>query len=362
MAADRAPGAPPVAAPLLAWARAAGRHDLPWQHPATAYRVWISEVMLQQTRVATVIPYFERFVARFPALPRLAQAPLGDVLALWSGLGYYARARNLHAAARICAQKHAGKLPGSPAGLAALPGIGRSTANAIAALAHGERAAILDANAKRVLARYHAVPGWPGKRRVEKALWQFAEQETPQKNAPAYTQAIMDLGATVCTRRAPACAHCPLACGCAAHRLGRETEFPAPRPSRVRPLRRRRYAWIERNGAILFEQRPPAGVWGGLLCLPELPEGVAPQAWCRERLGLIPLASREMRGFEHGFTHFRLDARVTALETHGEVAGEAGRYRWLAPGKACKLGLPAPLRHYLAAASVQPSVSAGEAG
>lgn len=307
--------------------------------------------MLQQTQVTTVIPYFERFVTHLPDLPSLARAELSDVLALWSGLGYYARARNLHAAARRCLEDNGGKLPDTPEALQALPGIGRSTAAAIMALAHNERAAILDGNVKRVLARYHAVAGWPGKRATEQKLWQLAEQQTPRNKAAAYTQAIMDLGASVCTRKSPACGQCPLSIHCLAHAAGREAEFPAPRPKRERPLRKRRYARIERDGAILFEQRPPAGVWGGLLCLPEVDDNVDARTWCSERLGLRPAAAREMSGFHHEFTHFRLAARIVALEVEGEAIRDGRRYCWLSPDEALHKGLPAPIRSWLEAES-----------
>lgn len=339
---------PPIAPPLLAWARTHGRHDLPWQHPATPYRVWLSEVMLQQTQVATVIPYFERFVARFPDLGELARADLAEVLALWSGLGYYARARNLHAAANRCLETNDGKLPSTREGLEALPGIGRSTAAAIVALAHGGRAAILDGNAKRVLARYHAIGGRPGERAAEKRLWHLADTETPASHVAAYTQAIMDLGASVCTRANPACEVCPLAPSCLAHASNRETDFPAPRPRRNRPLRKKHYARIERDGELLFEQRPPHGIWGGLLCLPEITDNAEAEVWCRERLGLQAKSARELAGFHHEFTHFRLNARVIALEVSGEAVMEGERYRWIAPGTALKMGLPAPIRNWLA--------------
>lgn len=344
MAAERAPIAPR----LIEWGRTHGRHDLPWQQPPTPYRVWVSEIMLQQTQVATVIPYFERFMARFPALAALAEAELSEVLALWSGLGYYARARNLHAAARRCREAHGGKLPVTLDELTALPGIGRSTAGAILALAHDLPAPILDGNAKRVLARYHAVPGWPGENAVGRELWRLAEKETSRQQAASYTQAIMDLGATICTRAAPACARCPLEANCEAHAAGREASFPAPRPNRPRPLRERRYAWIERAGKVLFEERPPTGVWGGLLCLPELPDALAPETWC-ETLGLAARSCRELPGFRHEFTHFRLAARVIALTVEGDTVRDANRYCWLTDDAALYAGLPAPIRNYIRA-------------
>lgn len=340
---------PPIAPPLLAWAKLHGRHDLPWQRPATPYRVWISEVMLQQTRVVTVVPYFLRFMERFPSLAALAGAELPEVLALWSGLGYYARARNLHAAARLCRESHGGKLPATLEELEALPGIGRSTAAAILALAHDRRAPILDGNARRVLARYHTLSGRPGENTVSRQLWRLSELETPASKARAYTQAIMDLGATLCTRATPGCPRCPLASGCAAHALGRETAFPSPRARRARPLRRRRYAWIEHEGTLLLERRAPTGVWGGLLCLPELPEDAKPDDWCRETLGLLTISYRELPGFEHEFTHFRLVAGVVALRVAVEAVHETGRYLWLGREAVLAEGLPAPIRGYILA-------------
>ncbi len=314
--------------------------------------------MLQQTQVATVIPYFSRFLERFPTLAALAAAELSEVLALWSGLGYYARARNLHAAARRCRDACGGELPKTPEALAALPGIGRSTAAAIVALAHDRRAPILDGNARRVIARYHTVAGSPTKSAVARELWRLADMETPTADARAYTQAIMDLGATLCTRTTPDCLRCPLASGCAAHATGRETEFPTSRTALARPLRKRRYAWIERAGAILLERRAPSGVWGGLLCLPEVPDDVQPDDWCRDTLGLRAVSCREFPGFQHEFTHFRLDASVVALAAAGEVAREAGRYRWLGREAALAEGLPAPIRSYILAQGTLESASA----
>jgi len=349
MAAAEAEPRAPIAPALLAWARRHGRHDLPWQHPVTPYRVWVSEIMLQQTQAATVVPYFERFMQRLPDLRALADALLDDVLALWSGLGYYARARNLHRAAQLCIETHGGELPATLDELVALPGIGRSTAGAILALGHGRRASILDGNVKRVLARYHAVPGWPGKAATLRALWEFAERETPRRNVAAYTQAIMDLGATLCTRAAPGCERCPLAKDCAARLAGTQALYPGPRPRRERPRRTTAFAWIETGGRLLLEQRPPSGIWGGLLCLPEIPGAQDPHDWCRQVFGAPPDAVSEQPGFEHEFTHFRLSAEVVALDAPQRAAKDAPMLRWMPPQAALAAGLPAPIRRYIEA-------------
>ena len=260
----------PFARALLAWFDRHGRHDLPWQRDPTPYRVWVSEIMLQQTRVAAVIPYFERFTARFPDVDALAGAGLDEVLGLWSGLGYYARGRNLHAAARAVCANHGGRFPDTLEELVALPGIGRSTAGAILALAFGRRQPILDGNAKRVLARYHAVAGWPGESRVGARLWSLAERLTPCRRVGDYTQAIMDLGATLCTRTRPTCLLCPLADGCRAHALGDPVRFPAPRPKRAYPTREKLLVVMrDAGGRVLVERRPPSGIWGGLWSFPE---------------------------------------------------------------------------------------------
>ncbi|MDQ2694431.1 MAG: A/G-specific adenine glycosylase, partial [Pseudomonadota bacterium] len=272
---------------VLDWHDRHGRKNLPWQQAPTPYRVWVAEIMLQQTQVATVIPYYRRFLARFPDIAALADAPLDDVLHLWSGLGYYARARNLHRAAVILRDRHGGELPLDFAALRALPGIGRSTAGAILAQAAGRRHAILDGNVRRVLARYHAVAGWPGQAAVNDALWEYAEGHTPHDRLAAYTQAMMDLGALVCTRRRPACAACPLAGGCQAHAQGRETDYPETRPRRQLPVRATRMLLLcAATGEVLLERRPPSGVWGGLWSFPECPPAADVAGWCRETLGL----------------------------------------------------------------------------
>ncbi|HKN79229.1 MAG TPA: A/G-specific adenine glycosylase, partial [Lysobacter sp.] len=230
---------------LLAWFDVSGRHDLPWQHPRTPYRVWLSEVMLQQTQVRVVIPYFERFVAAMPDVRALAAASLDEVTALWSGLGYYARARNLHAAAKACVEHHDGDLPRDLAALMALPGIGRSTAGAILSQAWGDRFPILDGNVKRVLARVHGIEGWPGLPAIEKRMWAIAEAQLPDARMADYTQAQMDFGATLCTRADPACVLCPLQSACVALREGRVDELPTPKPGKPLPERRALMLWIE---------------------------------------------------------------------------------------------------------------------
>ncbi|HEV2285107.1 MAG TPA: A/G-specific adenine glycosylase, partial [Steroidobacteraceae bacterium] len=262
--------ASPIAAPLLEWRARAGRHDLPWQTDRTAYRVWVSEIMLQQTQVAAVRPYYERFMRRFPDVGSLAAAAVDEVLHLWSGLGYYARARNLHRAAAIICARHGGEFPRTFAAVAELPGIGRSTAGAILALAHGERHPILDGNVRRVLARYFGVTQGLATAAAVRRLWELAERCTPHAHLPEYTQAIMDLGATVCVRVRPQCASCPLGAGCVARRTGRQREIPAPRAVRARRTREVFMLVARRaDGSVLLERRPESGVWGGLWCLPE---------------------------------------------------------------------------------------------
>ena len=331
----------PFARALLAWFDRHGRHDLPWQRDATPYRVWVSEIMLQQTRVAAVIPYFERFTARFPDVDALAGAELDEVLGLWSGLGYYARGRNLHAAARAVRANHGGRFPDTFEALVALPGVGRSTAGAILALAFGRRYPILDGNAKRVLARYHAVAGWPGEPRVGERLWAFAERHTPRRRVGDYTQAIMDLGATLCTRTRPTCLLCPLADGCRAHALGDPAGFPAPRPKRAYPTREKLLVVMrDAGGRVLVERRPPSGIWGGLWSFPEASadldlESAAAAAAAARRLRLRPGRVRALAPVEHGFTHFRLRATPVVASVEplpGRVAdAESESVRWVGP-------------------------------
>ncbi len=259
-----------VAANLLKWHKKHGRHDLPWQHPRTPYRVWLSEIMLQQTQVSTVIGYFDAFVREFPTLESLARAPSEQVMQLWAGLGYYSRARNLHQSARICLNEHGGELPTSFEGLMALPGIGRSTAGAILSQAHGQAYAIMDGNAKRVLTRFHAVSGDVSSASVLKQLWQLAESHLPSSRLADYTQALMDLGATLCTRSRPDCLNCPLARQCQAFQHNAVARYPNKKPGKTIP-KRETYALIllSKDNEILLEQRPDTGIWGGLFSLPE---------------------------------------------------------------------------------------------
>ncbi len=328
---------PTFANRVLNWWQTHGRHDLPWQIERTPYRVWLSEIMLQQTQVVTVVPYFQRFVARFPELSDLAAAELDEVMALWSGLGYYARARNLHAAARVCLQLHDGQLPECPEALRELPGIGESTANAIIAQAHNRRAPILDGNVKRVLARHAAIAGWPGKAAVLRKLWAEAEQRTPPDHARDYTQAIMDLGAMVCRRTRPACCDCPVAGDCQARARGVVEKLPERRKPRPRPRHSTRLVVMEDSqGRILLERRPPAGIWGGLWSLPELDDD-------RQ-----PATATQLASIEHHFTHFVLDIHPVKVSVSRPSELADGQHRqWLSPNEALSCGLPRPVRQII---------------
>jgi A/G-specific adenine glycosylase len=334
-----------VAPVLLAWFGRHGRKDLPWQCAATPYRVWVSEIMLQQTQVATVIPYYERFVARFPDVASLAAAPVDEVLHLWSGLGYYARARNLHRAAQAIVSEHGGGFPADFEAVHALPGVGRSTAGAILALSRGERHAILDGNVKRVLARFFGVEGWPGLPAVQARLWTLAQACTPEGEVAAYTQAIMDLGATLCTRSRPACDRCPLAAGCAARAEGRQAALPAPRP-RPRARRRERahvLVVLREDASVLLERRPTTGLWGGLWGLPQFGTESEALDWSRERLGVSEPRLEPWPAFTHSFTHFDLELVPLALRLEAVAAVEGAGYVWYNSRAPAKVGLAAPV-------------------
>ena len=335
---------------LIRWQVRHGRHDLPWQSTRDPYRVWLSEVMLQQTQVATVIPYYERFLARFPDVKSLAGAPLDEVLALWSGLGYYSRARNLHAAAQVVVESYGTRFPRTREALAALPGVGRSTAAAIAVFAFGKREAILDGNVKRVLARQFAVRGYPGEKRIENRLWKLAESQLPARNIERYTQALMDLGAGVCTRKQPACASCPLRMSCEAHARGKAEAYPEPRPRRVVPRKKTSMLLLLCEGEVLLEKRPPAGVWGGLWCLPEMPVGADPREYCGRRFGARLAHAERLPVLRHGFTHFSLQVTPVVCRLHGAAtsASEPGQV-WLPLEEAAKAAIPALVRKLLLA-------------
>lgn len=297
---------------LLHWFDQHGRKDLPWQKNITPYRVWVSEIMLQQTQVTTVIPYYEKFMQRFPDVESLANASQDDVLHHWSGLGYYARARNLHQCAQILVKEFNSDFPDSIEDIIALPGIGRSTAGAIQALARNQRHPILDGNVKRVLTRLYAIEGWPGIKKVENKLWQIADQHTPHECISDYTQAIMDLGATVCTRSKPRCHECPVTNLCTAHKEGKETTFPESKPKKTLPIRKTALLVLtNKKGEVLLEKRPPSGIWGGLWSLPEWDgkslDNKQLNNWCHDNLGFKLDHIEYKSGFRHTFSHYHLD-------------------------------------------------------
>lgn len=336
-----------LATRLLSWFDDSGRKDLPWQSQANAYRVWVSEIMLQQTQVATVIPYFNSFIARFPNVRSLAAAELDEVLHHWTGLGYYARARNMHKTAITIAADHDGELPRGVDALIELPGIGRSTAGAIASIAQNLRAPILDGNVKRVLARFHALGGYPGGSKTAKELWAHAEIHTPQTRLPDYTQAIMDLGATICLRAAPRCAECPLAPRCEARRTDSIAQFPGRKPRQNRPTRTSRFFIIhDAAGSCLLERRPDHGVWGGLWTPPERPTEQTVAGICRE----FSIAEKDLvqhsvaATFRHTFSHFHLEIEPVYLQISRppSLIADTERLRWRSPGGNEPLGLSAP--------------------
>jgi len=342
---------------LIDWQKQHGRHQLPWQGTRDAYRIWLSEIMLQQTQVATVIPYYARFLDSFPDVAALAAAPTETVMAHWSGLGYYTRARNLHRCAQQVVSNYAGRFPSDPETLASLPGIGKSTAAAIAAFAFGARAAILDGNVKRVFCRVFGVEGFPGQAAVEKNLWQRAEAMLPAREIEAYTQGLMDLGATLCTRTRPACDRCPMQSRCIAHASGRTAELPARKPKKAIPEKSTVMLVVMHEGEILMEQRPPEGIWGGLLSLPELNRLFSENSDVDldEQLALALSSFGDideimmLSSFVHGFTHYRLSVmpvQVTLRQRH--VMAAQSDYQWRALARISDAALPSPVRKLLA--------------
>jgi len=339
---------------VVRWQKKHGRHDLPWQKTRNAYRIWLSEIMLQQTQVATVIPYYRRFLARFPDVATLAAAGEDDVLKLWSGLGYYSRARNLHRAAHTIVTAHGGRVPRDVAALIALPGIGRSTAAAISVFAFGARHAILDGNVKRLFARRFGVHGYPGEAKVAAALWRETERQLPARAIESYTQGLMDLGAAVCTRTKPRCDACPLAADCVALARAAIKKFPAPRPRKVLPQRHTRMLVLLHARQVLLEKRAPTGIWGGLWSLPEVASGADIIALCKERYGAAVATHEAMPKIAHGFTHFKLDIVPHKLVI-ARVAPRAAApgVMWLALDDALGAALPAPVRRILAALAAE---------
>jgi A/G-specific adenine glycosylase len=375
---------------LIVWQRTHGRHDLPWQR-ADAYRVWLSEIMLQQTQVATVIPYYQRFIASFPNIAALAAATEEQVLAHWSGLGYYARGRNLHKAAQIIVERFNGEFPRKFEEIIELPGIGRSTAAAVCALAYHERRAILDGNVKRVLARYCGVAGWAGEKKVEEQLWQQAEALLPKSPRPpgeitsdlavvvgqpsrmassyirvrekggsdddiaTYTQALMDMGATVCTRSRPRCVVCPVQDDCVALQTECTAELPSPRPKKAVPERHAVFLLLMHGNDILLEKRPGSGIWGGLWCPPQFEDEAAARDWFA-RSGMEASGGERLETFTHTFTHFRLHITPLKIELARKPlrAAEPGSV-WLEVGEALGAAIPTPVRAMLTGLIPSPS-------
>ncbi len=333
---------------VLDWFDVHGRKDLPWQHDVTPYRVWVSEIMLQQTQVQTVIPYFERFLKSFPDMASLAGAQQDEVLSHWSGLGYYARARNLHKAAKTICSEHDGEFPEDFDAVVALPGIGRSTAGAILSLALGQRQPILDGNVKRVLARHEAVEGWPGNNKVAAILWDSASRNTPQARVAEYTQAIMDLGATLCTRSKPRCPECPVSSDCEASRLSQVGDYPGKKPKVSKPLRSTTMILASIGDQVYLERRPEAGIWGGLWSLPELGDRSLDE-WCDEELGSAALESRSWDVLRHSFSHYDLDISpiVVRVDSHAGKVADAGSKTWYKLDDAPPGGLAAPVKHLI---------------
>ncbi|MCC4594270.1 A/G-specific adenine glycosylase [Xanthomonas campestris pv. phormiicola] len=339
---------------LLAWFDRNGRHDLPWQHPRSPYRVWLSEIMLQQTQVAVVIPYFLRFLQHFPTLPDLAAAGTDAVMAQWAGLGYYARARNLHAAAKRCVELHGGELPRDFDALHALPGIGRSTAGAILSQAWNDRFPILDGNVKRVLTRYHGIAGYPGLPAVEKPLWAIAQAHVAavaDGRMADYTQAQMDFGATLCTRANPACVLCPLQDDCVARRDGLVEALPTPKPGKTLPEREALALLLENAaGELLLQRRPPSGIWASLWTLPQAESENELRAWFeRETRGRDFDDAEPMPPIVHTFSHYRLHLQPLRLRKVAlrDAVRDNDALRWVAPAGLSALGLPAPIRKLL---------------
>lgn len=331
---------------VISWWQNHGRHDLPWQNPRTPYRVWVSEVMLQQTQVQTAIPFFKRFTKHYPTLGDLAEATEVEVLQLWAGLGYYGRARNLLKTAKLCRDRYNADLPTRLQDIQDLPGIGKSTAGAILALGLGEFGVILDGNVRRVLARHFAVSGSPGSRAVLDHLWNLAEQETPATYCAEYAQGMMDLGATICTRKKPRCHSCPLRGTCRAYALEKQTAFPESRPPRKRNQRHWHFLIARRTTKLLFRRLPTSGVWGGLYCFPHFENEIALSTWCDQVFSAPPISKKAGPSFQHDFSHFRLHATVTEMEFTQSVYIDVSigqDWLWVDPSETRLPPLPTPI-------------------
>lgn len=337
---------------ILRWFDRFGRKDLPWQKNKTPYRVWISEIMLQQTQVSTVIPYFKRFVAQFPNVETLANADEDTVLHFWSGLGYYHRARHLHSAAKKIISEFNNQFPNEPDELEALPGIGRSTAGAILSIAFGKKAAILDGNVKRVLTRLHGIIEWPGEKKVTDTLWTLAENYTPKKRCADYTQAIMDLGATLCVRGKPQCAQCPFESYCIARAKNIEKILPKAKPRKTLPIREVTLLILHNNMSVLLEKRPPIGVWAGLWSLPELtgkPSAAEIKTFCQKRFKVNIQALESGASFRHTFSHYHLEITpvfLTVHKTNNKIV-EDKQQIWYKQHQSQRIGMPAPIKMLL---------------
>ncbi len=335
---------------ILYWFDQYGRHDLPWQKNPTPYRVWVSEIMLQQTQVATVLPYYARFLKSFPSVESLAEADIDQVLHHWSGLGYYARGRNLHKAAQQIVSEHHGEFPTTFDQIVALPGIGRSTAGAILSLSMQQRFPILDGNVKRVLTRFNAIEGWPGQTKIEEKLWKIAKQNTPERNVDSYTQAIMDLGATVCTRSKPKCQNCPVEKDCLARKSDRQKDFPYSKPKKSLPTKEKIFLILKNDqNEILLEKRPPSGIWGGLWSLPECAHDSDLKNICQQRFGLKISNLEKLQIMRHTFSHFHLEITpiIAEIKNNTMMIMEPKQTLWYNFDQIKNIGLAAPVTSLL---------------
>lgn len=335
---------------LIAWQKQFGRHDLPWQNTTDPYAIWVSEIMLQQTQVAAVIGYYSKFMQRFPTIAALAQASQDEVLQYWSGLGYYSRARNLHNAAQTIMDEHGGAFPQDFDVIQTLTGIGRSTAAAIASFAFGQTQTILDGNVKRVLARHFAIEGWPGTPKIEQAMWLLAEDLLPENDIQSYTQGLMDLGATLCTRSRPQCPSCPLQSTCQALQQQRVSALPTPKPRKNTPEKHTTMLILQHDDHVMLEKRPPSGIWGGLWSFPELEQEVDFTQFAQLHFGITAEPGQALPKLSHAFTHFKLHITpqpLQVLKLHANI-GEPGRI-WLSIEDAMGAAIPTPVRKILQA-------------